>query len=442
MNKSNLHSIIAKLLSFFISCFLISCLLPVLSEICNTYSYIHIDNHVGNFLKEEIFNYLIIDKENSILLLIVILLLFFISYFVSKKILTKYISNTPIERIEIKVSRFDSVNVTKALGVLLVIIAHTCFEVGFYERSVNEPVMWPLIYVYSILLTCVPLFICMTGFLMINKTVTLKHYIGWFKYYIPYVLIMLMSYIYCVVVYKSTAGLFGIFTVYLNGYMSMFFGLYLLIPFLNILWANLNGNKKVVLLVGLLFLTIIPSVTGMMFTRWWTPLCPILYYYTGAFLREYKVKIKNIHAFVALFTICLLETLYAVFYSDGVINMGYFWNEYNNYCNTYFILPTYFLTVLIIILIINKNSFSSVTIKLSEKLSYHSLEMYLISSALVQGILWAALKSRIELTANKALLISPIVVLVEIIITFIISVIIKSISTYLYNLLVKKMQLK
>lgn len=437
MSRYNIRTVIIKIFSCFVSFFLISCLLPLLSEVCDKYIAIPINNHLLFFFKEEIYDFLIIDKEHSISLLIVIFLLFYISYFVSRIILTKYVYDSPLEKRENTVGHFDSVNVIKAIGVLFVIIVHTWFEVGFYSKSVNEPVMWIMIYINSILLTCVPLFLCMTGFLLKNKKITLKHYIGWFKYYIPFVLIMLMQYVYNNVVYNNSEGLYGAFTVYLNGYMSMFFGVYLIVPFLNVLWNNLDINKKMILLIVLLFLTIIPSVTGMMFTRLWTPLCPFLYYYTGAFLREYKVKIDSIYAVVILFTICILETVYVVFYSDGVINMGYFWNEYNNFYNTYYILPTYFLTVLIIILILNKNSFSRVTLNLAGKLSYYSLEMYLVSSRLIQSVLWTNVRKRFEITDDMSLLISPIMILIEIVITFIISIIVKKISVYLYDVWLK-----
>lgn len=356
----------------------------------------------------------------------------------SKKLLYTLLSTKPIERREPTSKRFDSVNVIKSVGVLFVILVHTCFPIHFYERSIHDPVMWPLVFIYCVLLTCVPLFICMTGFLTINKTFQRKHYLGWFKYFIPYVLILIVQFIYSYIKHNSISSIFNVFSIYTNGYMCMFFGIYLLAPFLNTLWANLDGYQKCYLLIILIFLTIIPSVTGAMFNRYWSPLCPFLYYYTGTFLRDYRIKLKNSFIVASALMICFLETIYVIFFSYDVINMGFFWNEYQNYCNTYYILPTYFLTVLIIVLLLNKTDFSRVTLKLAECFSAHSLEMYLISSVFVQGICWNYVTERTDLTDNQLLLISPIVVLIEIVITYMLSVIIKKISAYLYNWIIQK----
>lgn len=433
MNKDFFDRTVDKICSFLVACLIVSCLQPLLIKICNKYINIQIDNIIISYIKNDLYGFLFIDKENSIILIFLLVSLFFIVYILCKRLLNKISLREYITLKDRSTTRFKSVDVIKTLGALFVILVHTYISIGFYERNVNDPIMYILIFIVNILTVCVPIFFSMTGYLSINKPVSLKHYVGWFRYLIPYALINLFVFFYNTIVYKQSFSFLQCFTVYTNGYMSCFFGLFLLAPFLNKLWENLNGRCKVGLIFVLLFLTIIPSVTGMMITRYWTILGSLLYFYTGAFLREYRIQIKSKLLIFSLIGISVLETIYAIFKSTDVFYNAYFWDCYDNNCNIYVILPTYFLTVIIIILIDNKKCFSKITTKLSEIVSKYTLEMYWLSGTFSQVFLWRIVQSKINLTYNLSLLISPIVIFVEIIFTFILSVIFKKIGNFLYN---------
>lgn len=276
MKKNVFERIADKACSLVVACLFVSCLQPLLAKVCNKYFYISIDNRLIAYIKNDIFNYLLIDKENSILEIFFSVFLFVGIYIICLNSLRKVSLKDYVVLKNRSIIKFDSVNVIKSLGAILVMLIHCCFEIGFYESNVNTPLMFLLIFIYNILLSCVPIFFSMTGYLSIYKPLNLKHYIGWFKYYIPYVLINLFVFFYYIVTkiivnsVQFPSSLLQSFSVYLNGYMSCFFGLYILAPFLNKLWGSLDGYNKIGLLFALLILTIIPSVTGMMFTRFWT----------------------------------------------------------------------------------------------------------------------------------------------------------------------------
>ena len=94
----------------------------------------------------------------------------------------------------------------------------------------------------------------------------------------------------------------------------MYIGLFLLIPFLNIIYNNLKSQKHKQILVWTLFcLTILPSMFNIfnfetshwwavpsssdIFSKivpaWWINFYPITYYFVGCYLREYGLKIKT-----------------------------------------------------------------------------------------------------------------------------------------------------
>lgn len=86
----------------------------------------------------------------------------------------------------------------------------------------------------------------------------------------------------------------------------MYIGFFLLIPYLNIVYHQLADRKqKRGLVLTFLFLTSIPCVTNHFFTvyneqhfpfqllpQWWIFLYPVTYYYVGAYLRDYPIKLR------------------------------------------------------------------------------------------------------------------------------------------------------
>ena len=95
----------------------------------------------------------------------------------------------------------------------------------------------------------------------------------------------------------------------------MYIGLFLLIPFLNLIYNNLGSKKhKIVLICTMLFLTSLPTIVNIYNFRlgfsadmffndgelrnkilpfWWKSMYPVTYYFIGAYFSEYKPKIDR-----------------------------------------------------------------------------------------------------------------------------------------------------
>ena len=120
-------------------------------------------------------------------------------------------------------------------------------------------------------------------------------------------------------------------------YMSMYFGLFLMIPFLNLLWKNLPDDKtKKSLIIVLLLLTVIPSVFNSfsyltpgallnptmtnqqdkLFPDWWEMIFPLTYYFLGGYIRE-KTEDKKYSAVksLILFTALSVSLLFCGAYN-------------------------------------------------------------------------------------------------------------------------------
>lgn len=94
-------------------------------------------------------------------------------------------------------------------------------------------------------------------------------------------------------------------------YLEMYFGLYLLSPFLNLAYRGLTSKKqKQLLLATMIFSTAMPSIINIrvqLIPDWWIRFYPVTYYFLGCYLREYPLKGKKWH-FVLGYTALVLLT--------------------------------------------------------------------------------------------------------------------------------------
>lgn len=175
-------------------------------------------------------------------------------------------------------------------------------------------------------MVCVPLFLMLTGYLMHHKQLKRGYYKGILK--------TLGIYILAALAYQVSLSLFTGTPISLKKYLfpilefsgygwyiEMYIGLFLLIPFLNAMWRGLKGQKQKILLIAtLLALTTLPSLfniydwhtpefwqlpsSASSFQRivpaWWLLLYPLTYYFIGAYLQEYGLKLRAWQTALAL----------------------------------------------------------------------------------------------------------------------------------------------
>ena len=128
----------------------------------------------------------------------------------------------------------------------------------------------------------------------------------------------------------------------------MYLGLYLLIPFLNILYNNLKDKMQAEYLLAALFVVsmlpsfvnafrfesaewwLLPSSSDDYFQimpQWWDNLYPILFYFAGAYLAKYKPKIPV--GLNAVLLICSI-TFNGAFCYYRSIGSSFTWGDWNS----------------------------------------------------------------------------------------------------------------
>ena len=173
----------------------------------------------------------------------------------------------------------------------------------------------------SFFIICVPLFITLSGYLLKNKKLEKSYYKRISKIIITYILASLLCVFYSVVFLKQDFTIKSIILNVLNfsaapysWYIEMYLGLFLLIPFLNIVYNALPSQKwKIWLIITFIILTSLPSVVNIynsnsldwwvlpsssstmdkLIPAWWQGMYPITYYYIGCYLSEYGLKMRK-----------------------------------------------------------------------------------------------------------------------------------------------------
>ena len=215
-----------------------------------------------------------------------------------------------------------SLDVIRCVALFCVISVHYFGNSGFfYTQQVDGFPMFLLISLRNIFIICVPLFLLLSGYLMTNKQPSPAYYLKLIYTLFIYAAASLCCFLYgCFFLNEPFSPFILVFgtTGFSNApyawYVEMYVGLFLMIPFLNVLYHGLHTKKeKQFLLFTFMLLTALPSVVNIYCFRvpgwwsepasseaykqlipaWWENFYPVTYYFLGSYLREYPIKLKR-----------------------------------------------------------------------------------------------------------------------------------------------------
>ena len=194
-------------------------------------------------------------------------------------------------------------DLVRALACIFVLGVHFYLYTGFYDRPYQGAAMMISVPIRMALMTCVPLFMMLSGYLCVGK----KWSAGYYKGLIPILLAYIVSGIFCVVFMHFNEGipagplsiarrLLDFTAVPYGWYVEMYIGLFLIIPLINAGWNALPKGGKLCIMLAFFLLGILPNVTNytyQLLPDFWLATYPLAYYTAGAWLKDYPVKIKG-----------------------------------------------------------------------------------------------------------------------------------------------------
>lgn len=167
----------------------------------------------------------------------------------------------------------------------------------------------------------VPLFLMLSGYFNCRKEFSVKYYKNIKRILVPYVVISILTWGTLSVnhsIKHLVLGTLGYNIIGYAWYVEMFIGLYLCIPFINIVlekvYSSGNRNMIYVFFIILIFMTSLPPLVDRgnirIVPNYWQMCFPVLLYATGAYIRYFQVRIK--HRAFAVVSICAIYLQYPI----------------------------------------------------------------------------------------------------------------------------------
>lgn len=265
-----------------------------------------------------------------------------------------------------------SLDGVRIFAVFSVISVHFFRNNGFYQNPITGARMFLMTMMRSFFVICVPLFLVLTGYLMLSKELNRQYYKGIVKtlgiYVIASVACIIFKNVFQGASYGITGSIAGIFNYTADDYawyIEMYIGLFLLIPFLNLIYNGLKNKKQKLALIGtFLLLTSMPAIFNIfsfsgvdwwlhpassdfyqkVLPESWTALYPVTLYYIGAYLREYDWKISKKRSLVLLGVLVIFAGVFNYYRSYGG---PFVWGSWAGYSSPIVIAMTILVFVLI-----------------------------------------------------------------------------------------------
>ena len=258
-------------------------------------------------------------------------------------------------------NRNASLDWIRVTALFNLISFHFFYYIEFYNAPVVGINMFLMCAMRSLFTTCIPLFLLLTGYLMCDKVLSKGYYKKCLRTIWIYVLASLVSALYQFIVGGTTTSVYAFLKTLFNfsgcpyaWYVELYLGLFLLIPFLNILYKNMpNKEWKIGLLITMLVLTALPSVLNVyqfdsakwwhqpqmsqdyfkLVPAWWVGIYPVTYYFIGSYVREYGIKIRRLWNVVGIIAFMLVMGSYSYWRSTpGMFDWG-LWTDWSSLAN-------------------------------------------------------------------------------------------------------------
>ena len=220
-----------------------------------------------------------------------------------------------------KTKRLPGLDIVRSLAILFVIAHHFNLHTEFWVTPFIGVNMFIQGAFASLFFVAVPLFLLLTGYLNSNKELSVKYYKSVVRVLEAYLIYSLLTIVYRyfvngehLSVFLWLRQIFNYTAIPYGWYIEMYIGLFILIPFLNIIYKNLDSRKnKQWLIISFLALTAIPISVNwsatQLFPAYFTSLYPVSFYFIGAYIHEYKPKFSKLWLCIVLVILCMTDSV-------------------------------------------------------------------------------------------------------------------------------------
>ena len=314
--------------------------------------------------------------------------------------------------------RKDGLDVIRILATILVFTVHFFLRTNYYNVSLDSISLKLQSVIRNFCMSCVPLFIILTGFLNKKKKYDKKMFKGLLDILIIWFVYSTIEFIILNVINNGTLN----FLTYLkeltsfkyaySWYIKMYIGLYMMTPVINTAYENFdNKNRKILVFISII-LTFIPNFIKvisngiLLLPDYWIGFYILTYYLIGKYISTNDINISKRNLLLLL-----VLNVFLIYSYQPFENIDY---------NSFLILTQ---TVLIFLLLYNINFKNKIIKKISEYVSGLTLDMYLVSS-LIDFLIYKFYFNKFSLTnisQGRIILYAPIILLTSFFVSLVIA---------------------
>lgn len=329
-----------------------------------------------------------------------------------------------------KIERNYGLDLLRILAVILVLTVHFFLNTNYYSTPLKGTSMISQSVIRNFCMSCVPLFMMLTGFLNNKKEYNKKFFKGLLNIIIIWLFYSVIEFTVLDII-NHEPGHFNFHNFLFNitafkackysWYIEMYIGLYLIAPIINISYDNFDQKNRKILVLLSIIISIMPVFINNLLKdiihlpSYWNGLYPFAYYIVGKYIADIKPNLNKKYLFISLIFIQFFTYSF-----QSINNINY--NSINIFIQT----------IIIFLLLYNINIKNNIFKHTAKYLSVISLDIYLASS-LIDQIIYPLFKQYYlahNIGQSQIILYAPIIL----IITFTLSTIYGSIRKLLINI--------
>lgn len=194
-------------------------------------------------------------------------------------------------------------DLVRATAAVLVLSVHFFMNTGFYSEPLQGWGMVLSTAVRMACMTCVPLFLLLTGYLCHETQWSGGYYRKLIRVLLSYLLASAACAAFRILWLKEDLDALAVVKLTFqfgaapySWYVEMYIGLFLLVPFLSAAWGALSFRARGALVISLLCMTSLPATVNplaAMVPDWWATVYPLTYFFLGAWLRTYPPRCRG-----------------------------------------------------------------------------------------------------------------------------------------------------
>lgn len=240
-----------------------------------------------------------------------------------------------MKEVLIEKKRYEGLDIVRVLANILVLTVHFFLRTKYYSSEMIGLSMNTQSIIRNLCMSCVPLFLILTGYLNKKSHYDKKFFKGLLEILVIWLFYSTIEFL-CINIFTSNSiSLFTYigdvfnFRMAYSWYIKMYIGLYFLSPIINNAYERFNNRDKIVVIIGIILLTVLPCFTRAFFNDllilpdYWVCIYTVCYYLLGKCIYDYKPKLsKKTNIILLMFNMVLIylyQFIAPVDYQDFLI---------------------------------------------------------------------------------------------------------------------------